>query len=362
MKNLEEIKDIIRGIAKIENVVFPEEGDPPAVFNISLTADSRAAFRTLEEGFRPLEYEPVLTEGDESDEQIIVLPPQDAQELRPASPLWHALLLALTLLTTTYAGALKQGANLFESPERAAEGLPFAIALIVILGVHELAHYVVSRRLKVAASIPYFLPFPAWPGTIGAFVRIKSRVRERSAFFDIGIAGPAVGAALSAAALVAGLSSAKVALEAAPQSVRIDGSIALSLLWSAVHGSWPAVGTLVAMGPLAMAGWLGLMLTALNMMPVGHLDGGHVAYALLGRRYAQKAGMIAVGMMILLGLAGWAIWLMWALVSTLLIGLYHEPALDDLSDPGRARRILGGLAFALMALVVSPMPSGLLSK
>jgi len=202
---------------------------------------------------------------------------------RATSKLWvHVALFLATVVTTTVVGAFYAGVNPFEGPLEVWRGLPFSLALLVILLSHEMGHYLASRRHKVRATLPYFIPAPVGVGTFGAFIKIKEPIRDRRSLLDIGIAGPLAGAVLSIIAVAWGLGHSQVTFTSPQEGTLILGE---PLLFKAL--SWIVVGDLpesadVMLHPLAFAGWIGLFVTALNLIPIGQLDGGHIIFALVG--------------------------------------------------------------------------------
>jgi membrane-associated protease RseP (regulator of RpoE activity) len=271
----------------------------------------------------------------------------------------NLVLFAATVVTTVYAGARHQGVNLLEHPGQFLIGLPYAMSLLGILGVHELGHYVMARRHGVEVTLPYFIPVPMGLGTFGAFIQMKSLIKSRRAVFDIGIAGPLAGLVVAVPLLYSGLTAAPSLPGAEdPFAMNTGSSLLLSLLYQASHGG--DVGAVaVHLSPVAFAGWIGVFVTALNLLPVGQLDGGHVAYALFGRRHATTVSILVVFLMVGLGLFVWPELLTWALIVSLLAGLSHMPALDDVTPPGARRFALGALALALPILILMPIPSAL---
>ena len=250
-----------------------------------------------------------------------------------------------------------------------AVGLPFALAFIGILLAHEMGHYLTARRHGVPVSLPYFIPFPPYfsiVGTLGAFIRLRGPMMRRSVLFDIGVAGPLASFLLSLPLLLVGLrlSESVPAADAglypfvvhfAGEPIRIGSN---AILQSATVLSVPGfeAGSAVVLHPLAFAGWLGIFVTALNLIPLGQLDGGHILYAIAGT--AQRALARAfILILLLLGLVWWGWWL-WAAIA---LGLgrgrvAHPPVLAEEIPVGRRRRILGWAALALFALSFSPAP------
>lgn len=263
-----------------------------------------------------------------------------------------ALLLGATLLTTTWAGALHRGVNLLQEPARWTVGLPYAVALVVILGIHEMGHYLVARRRGVSVSLPYFIPVPTYLGTFGAFIRMAGPVPDRAAYFDVAIAGPLAGLVAAIIALLVGLPGSIVATA---HGVAPSSSLLLAGLYRVVNGALPQGP--VQLGAIAFAGWLGLIVTALNLIPVGQLDGGHIAYALFGRRGAARLGQVIVGLLLIGGLLYWPHLVMWAVFIWLFAGLGHPPAQDEANPLSRGRKGLAVVTLALLLAIVVPWPA-----
>jgi membrane-associated protease RseP (regulator of RpoE activity) len=273
------------------------------------------------------------------------------------NPLVNVALLIATLITTAWAGAAYQGINLWRNPEMWTTGLPYALGVLLILGVHEMGHFLAARYHGVRVSLPYFIPMPFSLGTLGAFVRIEEDPRERHKVFDIAAAGPLAGLAASLGILVAGLYGTSV--PSTLPSVGPGSSLLLGLLARTVGSH--AYGH--SGHPLVFAGSLGLMITAFNLLPVAQLDGGHMARALLGERAALWIGRITLGVMLLLGAFVWHGFLLWALIA---FAFGERPSTDDGSeDVARLegglsldlrRRAIGLVSFALVALILIPMP------
>ena len=278
-------------------------------------------------------------------------PAAEAHDTHETKLSWHLLLLAATLVTTTWAGALHQGVDLLKDPGRWTIGVSYALALIAILGIHEMGHYLLARRRGVEVSLPYFIPAPMFLGTFGAFIRMRGAVRDRAAYFDIAVAGPLAG-------LVAALVTLAVGLPGESGGAHAGMTPASSMLFAGIYAlaTGLPVDAPVQLGPLAFAGWLGLIVTALNLIPVGQLDGGHIAYAWIGRRRAVGLGTALLVLMVAAGLFYSSHWLMWALIVWALAGREHPPAVDEETPLSAGRQVLAGLSFALLAAIVLPWP------
>ena len=296
--------------------------------------------------------------------RVVGLPGTVTEALQRRSRLWvNAVLFLATIVTTVWAGALHQGVNLLANPEQLMVGVPYAGALLAILGVHEMGHFIVARRYGVDVTWPYFIPVPMGLGTLGAFIQIKSLIKSRRAVFDIGIAGPLAGLFIAIPALFVGLSQAEpLSAEEALSGTRAGTSILLTLMYQLVHGGdlTTAAAATIRLTPIAFAGWIGLVVTALNLLPVGQLDGGHIAYGLFGRRYARAIGVGTFVVMFMLGLSVWPGLLTWAIFIALIAGFSHMPALDDITPPDGKRFALGAFAMVLLAAIVLPLPEGLM--
>jgi len=293
---------------------------------------------------------------------------------RARSSLWvHVLLLLLTLITTTAMGtrlAVNFERNLpafserdysaflqlVRDPALLWHGLPFSLTLLIILMAHEMGHYLACVHYRVDASLPYFLPAPTLIGTFGAFIRIRSPIYTRAMLFDIGIAGPLAGFLFLLPALGIGFAFSKVIPGIAVQGDLVFGVPLLQRLTAMVV--FPGVPTSdIYLHPVARAAWVGLLATALNLLPIGQLDGGHIVYAFLGERH-RLLSKFFIGVLVLLGVLYSPSWLLWALL-LLLFGMRH-PAVVDYGGVGGGRKRLGLLALAIFALsfTVTPVELG----
>lgn len=293
-----------------------------------------------------------LSVNGEGRAAVVVAPLKDAFATDRANPLWNLLLLAATLVTTTWAGAFHLGIDLRAEPGRWREGAPYALAILAILGIHELGHYFTARRRGIHVTLPYFIPAPVYLGTFGAFIRMRGVVRDRASYFDVAIMGPLAGLVVAVVALFVGLRSEVTAVHG---GVVPASSALLAGLYTLAGGE--TLYAPVMLGPLAYAGYIGLVVTALNLAPIGQLDGGHVAYALLGRRRAEQLALAVIGAMVVAGLLYSGHWLMWAIIAWLIAGGAHPSALDEAAPIGRPRVILGGVSALLLLAIISPWPA-----
>lgn len=312
------------------------------------------------------------------------LPP--LAEAPPKQRLWlHLLLLAATFFTTTLVGAHMQynfAHNLpffevddlgqifsvgLQSPSRFLAGLPFSLTLLAILMAHEMGHYLACVYYGVDATLPFFLPSPMpVTGTFGAFIRIRSAIYSKRVLFDIGIAGPIAGFLFLLPALGVGLAFSRVV-----PGIDHQGSLQLGvplLEWIARTLVFPGVrGEDIYLHPVARAAWVGMFATALNLLPAGQLDGGHVVYALFGRWHRWVTNIVLAVLMLDGGIAVWREfalhrqspylwngWLFWSIL--LFFFARRHPPLFDTSRIGESRRSLGLAALLIFALCFSPVP------
>ncbi len=248
---------------------------------------------------------------------------------------------------------MQQGVNPLEEPQDIWKGIPFAFTLLLILGSHEFGHYFVSRHHHVEATFPYFIPAPTFIGTFGAVIRMKSPIMDRQTLLDIGVAGPLAGIVVSIPALFIGLSLSEVVPSVPEGGLSLGTSILFSLINWVVNGAMPAEVNLV-LHPVAFAGWIGLLVTSLNLLPVGQLDGGHVTYAIFGRRQQEVAKAVMI-MLFFLGVFGWTGWLFWGAI-LLVMGINHPPVVYDWIPLDGRRKIIGWLTLILFVMTFTPIP------
>jgi len=298
-------------------------------------------------------------------------PAAPALRMSPARvPFINSALFLLTFLTTTMAGAEMAGADLsilrpFSSGLQLYAGLPYSIPLMAILLAHEMGHYITSLRNRVDVTPPFFLPtpFPSifFIGTFGAFIRMKSMPRSRRALFDIGAAGPWAGALVAIPVLIFGLAISKVLpLEQANGGFVFGDSILFRQLVKWILHVDPDLVTLDLSG-VAFAGWVGLFVTTLNLLPASQLDGGHVVYALFGRRHRTISRLVVLGCLLMvvvpyaMGKTVWYGWLFWA-VLLFAFGLGH-PVTADVDTPlDPMRRFAAWATIALFVVTFIPVP------
>ncbi|GAB4210698.1 MAG: site-2 protease family protein [Synechococcales cyanobacterium] len=310
----------------------------------------------------------VLQEGLAGKPFFALVPNTSAQRDPAAkeSP-WLAIALAvatlITLVTASIPAPLMTLADL-RDPEVLIPRFSYALALLVIIGAHEWSRFVTARRHGVATSWPYFIPVPFALGTFGALVNLKAPVPNRKVLFDLATSGPVVGGSLALLMLLIGLSQSTVAPFPAAeegqvlvtlQNIDPRFSLFLTLVSKIVLGSTWGADQIIQLHPLAFAGWVGLLIIAFNLTPVGQLDGGHMVHAIYGQAMGASIGRIARILVLLVALSGQPLLMMWAIL-LFFITSADEPALNDVTELDEGRDFLGLGLLALMVLIVVPTP------
>ncbi len=393
---------LLQQVMSVDHILWenlaPQSGQVVARFIGTIHGDTAQAYALLDQALRPWRLTPLFRFAPDGRRHMVILI-QGRLQPRP-SRIWPNLLLfMLTVLSVACTGVLMHGGglealkNVLQTPfsslywknlsQAILQGLSFTVALLGILGVHELGHYLAARWHRVEVSLPYFIPFPPFLspfGTLGAFIRLKSPPTNRRVLLDIGLAGPLAGFLVAIPFLVVGLALSEVRrLPLGGPPFYLEGNSLLYLLVKRLmFGRWlpePAVydgpawwhwlrffftgepapwgGLDVLLHPMAFAAWAGLLVTALNLIPAGQLDGGHVVYALLGKKAARLRPWV-LGALLVLGLvwSGW--WLWFALVWFLARG-YAEP-LDTVTPLDTPRKVLAWVGILLLVLTFTPVP------
>ncbi len=274
---------------------------------------------------------PGTLETDRPHEVWIIQPPRRR--------LWvHLVLLLATLISTMIVGSR------IRHPSELLPGLPFSLTLMFILLAHEMGHYLYARHYRVYATLPYFVPFPSLIGTLGAFIRIKSPIPSRAALFDIGIAGPIAGFFPACVALLAGLSLSHPIAASDTSSLQLGFPLAFNLAARILHVTTPLPA--LSLHPIAAAAWVGMFATALNLLPGGQLDGGHIIFSLSPQLH-RAVSFLTVLVLIPTGKYFWTGWLLWSVL--LAMTLRHPPVPREPSVSGRRRLValFGALMFIL---------------
>lgn len=354
-----------------------------------LTEDSAAAYDQLADSVKGYNLTPLFRE--ENGQHVIYLV-HSLPAPKPNNVNVNILLFVLTVVSVMLAGAQPEGpipsdvwGQILLLVKSIFSGWPFALSLLGILLAHEFGHYLVSRYHKTPATLPYFLPLPFSPlGTLGAFIRMQGIPKNKRTLFDIGVAGPLAGMAIAVPILFLGLSLSSLDTISAEPGQFLEGNSIFYLFAKflvfgkmlpapVTTGSLPPVlywisyfftgrpfpigGTDVFIHPVAFAGWAGLLVTAMNLVPVGTLDGGHVIYALFGNK-ARQAYPFVLGALIVLGFV-WSGWWTWAFL-LFWLGRVHAEPLDQITSLDPPRRAVAVLAIVLFILVFTPVPMVLL--
>ena len=375
-----ELRAALSPVMRIENHTIHSAPVDLIEFTGRLTCSSEQAFSHIYKSFIALGYTPMLTTRDGRE---VVVAQHGIVEATRSDPRINAVLLGLTIISTILAGTLLYAATsevgqqllgrvgdplqamliILRTPQLWLIGLPYAAALLSILGVHEMGHYVAARRHKADVTLPYFIPMPIGLGTMGAVIRLKSPIKNRKQLFDIGVAGPLAGLAVAVPLLIIGLATSPVVFIGRPIPGGQEGNSILYLLLKLITKGQilPSGGYDVSINAIAFAGWFGLIVTMINLLPIGQLDGGHIIFSLFGR--AQWKIAIAAQVLLLLGGLYLAfttreflnVWLLWAILAQV-FGLRHPPPLDDLTPLDRKRRLIGYATIVIFFLILTPLP------
>jgi membrane-associated protease RseP (regulator of RpoE activity) len=373
---------IVARYFKIQNITW---GDSKHNYHIRyqgalIQEDTAAAYDSLAEMLRPLGMTPLFR--IEKGQQFVYL--QKGVIQPKPSKIWvNIVLLVLTFISVLYTGAIYS----YDQPEITnnweflRSGLPFTFSLLGILIAHESGHYLAARFHKTAVTLPYLIPFPmGLIGTMGAFIQIKEPPKNKRVLLDIGIAGPLAGLVVAIPVLFLGISLSEVSQLPSHGMISLEGNSIFYLFAKYIitgellpapidYGGlspviyWiryfftgiplPFSGRDITMHPVAFAGWAGLLVTALNLIPAGQLDGGHVLFVLLGKRAVRLVPFI----MILLGILGffWSGWWLWMIIIFWLGRVYLEP-LDQITPLDPARRRVAILGLVIFLVLFSPVP------
>jgi Zn-dependent protease len=324
-------------------------------FSFRGNGDDRAPVEILDAEFRPIPELPVRAKR---------------------RPLWPAVLLfALTLLSTLAVGSefassyarnrepFSDGGDPvsallipFHHPQRLLLGIPFSLTLLTILFVHEMGHYVACKIYGIDVSYPYFIPAPTLFGTFGAFIRIRSPITTRRSLFDVGIAGPVAGFVIALPAMAYAVATSRVVPGVSNTAQIVFGHpplmrLFIELFHPHVNPNW------ILLSPLGRAAWVGLFATALNLLPLWQLDGGHIVYSLTNRQHHRVSILVAL-VLLVLGRFAWNGWYLWGgalLILSLRFG--HPPVIDQWADLGTARKLWAVVALGIFLLCFTVSPA-----
>lgn len=380
---LGQLRDDVKDIFAVESVETPRRSPQGTIIFIGslLTTDSEAAYDQIAERWRARDYTPMLRRYKG---KIGLIAQPGVVVVKPSNPWINFGLAIITILSVLFTGAIYECQCLPQTPGEWLTGLPMMLAMMAILLAHEFGHYFAAKYHKVAVTLPYFIPLPVISpvGTLGAFIQLRSPFKTKKQLFDIGVAGPLGGLIFAIPLIFWGVAASSVTEiqrdPNAPSLLEGNSFFYLGVKYL-VHGqllpSFDAYsdipvfresllliagiipqggGTDIFINSVAFAAWFGLFVTAMNLLPVGQLDGGHIIYCLLGEK-SRILGLILVGVMMLAGFL-WAGWLVWALLIFLVIGVGHPPPLNDLVplDPGR--KILAYCMIVVFVIMFMPNP------
>jgi membrane-associated protease RseP (regulator of RpoE activity) len=359
-----------------------------------LSEDSIQAYDQISEALKPFHLTPLFRK-DEKTQYVLLIPELAAP--RPVRNWLNLLLFVLTLISVLVSGGIYNSTSPLPSDPIQwmlavlKVGWPFAVSLVSVLGIHELGHYFAGRAHGVKVSLPFFIPLPLTQiGTMGAFISMQSPPKNKRALMDIGAAGPIAGFIASLIVLWIGLSIStleKIPLAIpAGQSLQMEGNSLIYLLLKYLHfgillpqpagltgaalwlhwlryfftGTPSPLGSLdVTISPVAWAGWVGLLVTSLNLIPAGQLDGGHIFHLLFGQKNARRLLPVILVVLVALGFV-WSGWWLWALLVFFFGRAYAEP-LDQITELDNKRRWLGILSLIIFIITFSPIPLLLIS-
>ncbi|KOR35269.1 site-2 protease family protein [Planktothricoides sp. FACHB-1370] len=307
---------------------------------------------------------PASQTNSQTDDPSLLMP-NSGEQLQSLNKPGLAIALALvTLFTTTLVGAIKmvgiEQTSLQSNPNLLLEGLPYSLTLMLIIGSHEYAHFLTATFYQIQVTLPYFIPFPEFIGTFGAFMQIRQPMPNRKILFDVSIVGPICSFLVTIPILMWGMAhSTVVPLPSEATLLSIDAlnpsfSLLLTILSKISLPSPLGVNQGIDLHPVAVSGYIGLILTAFNLMPVGSLDGGHIVHAMFGQKMAITIGQITRFLFFILAIAKPEL-LIWA-IYLFLIPVIDSPALNDVTELDNKRDILGLIALLILVIIIIPAP------
>jgi Zn-dependent protease len=356
-----EVRAQIANEFEVDDVTVPTDG---VLLKLRgrFIGESGVAFARLQERLRALN---LMAHARREGERVALIIGEALPVARPSKWIINLVLLWLTIGTTVWVGAQYRqsclgvwgnagGFNVLRDPWRLLDGLPFAFGVMTILGAHELGHYFLARQYRIAVTLPYFIPVPFGLGTFGAFIRLKAPLDSRKSLFDVGIAGPLAGLVVALPLFMVGLYFSEVR---SCGQFAYNNSLLVNIL-SVIFNGPAAWDRNIVMHPLALAGWVGFLMTAINLLPVGQLDGGHIAYAMFGERWALRLAQLAFVSMALIALltanqgASWFLWI----AMMYFVGLRHPPPLNDVTPLDTRRWALGLVTLLFLLAIIVPAP------
>ncbi len=376
---IHEVRDVFHAVER----QIPQDAPQGTVVFLGqlLVEDSEVAYDTIEERWYPLDYTPILRRQGE---YIALIAQAGVVDPKPSNPFINLVLAIVTMLSIQLTGALYETGGFPTTLAEWATGFPMMMAMTSILMAHEFGHYFAARYHKVAVTLPYFIPLPppiSPVGTLGAFIQLRSPFKTKKQLFDIGVAGPIGGLIFALPLTVWGVAMSPINELTRQGTSFLEGNSLFYLsLKYIIHGQllpsfdayadlplWqeftylligslpPGGGEDILINSFTMAAWFGLFVTAMNLLPVGQLDGGHLIYCLLGEN-ARWLGLSLVGVMVVAGFVSWPGWLLWAGLVFFVIGVGHPPPLNDLVELDSNRKLLAYVMIGVFVLLFMPNP------
>ncbi|AFZ02428.1 site-2 protease family protein [Calothrix sp. PCC 6303] len=334
-----------------------------AIFKGNLRGEAEITYNRLSSNLQDKlgnKYRLFLVENTDNKPVVVILPSlNDPQPATIAQNVFAGILLIATIATSFEAAGLLLNFDFFSQPQRYLEVLPIGLGIFVILIIHEIGHWVIARRYQVRLGLPFFLP-AIQIGSFGAITRFESLLPSRKVLFDIALAGPAAGGIVSILILVLGLLLSNPTSLFQLPSEFFQGSILVGSLAKVILGSTLQAG-IVNVNPLVIVGWVGLVITALNLMPAGQLDGGRIVQAIYGRKIASRATLATIAVLVLVAL-GNPLAMYWAIVIVFLQRDLERPSLNEITEPDDARAALGLLVLFLMIATLLPLTPALAGR
>jgi Zn-dependent protease len=346
------LRRAVEDVFEVHDVTMGREPDSALRLRGRLLTDPSRAFERVAPRFHALGYT-ALFRREQGDQLILAVPGR----LNPGkSRLWLALLMfGLTVLSSLFVGIFFIAGPAADGGLNVLGGFQYALPLLTILLAHELGHYTVARLLGAPVSFPFFIPFPfGLFGTLGAFIQMKAPPHSRRDLLAVAAAGPLAGLVLALPVLLIGLALSRVGPITGPALLE-GNSILYAILKALVFGRFLPSGSIdVNLHPMALAGWVGLLVTSLNLIPAGQLDGGHIVYALLGNR-VRWVTLATVLMLAVAGAILWQGWLFWALL-VFVFSRFQVTPLDDITELDVPGILLVLLMIFIFVLVFTPIP------
>ena len=355
LEAVQELRNDFTDLFQVSDTTLDDPEPGQVRFRGQFLQNPAACFDELRERFERHGFTPMIK--NQNDRAVLIAFPAVFRP-RESNPTINLLLLVATILSTLFVGA-GYSATTTNEMFMLWRGWPFSLSIMLILGAHELGHYFAAKYHKVPVSLPYFipLPVPGSIGTLGAFIQLKAPVNNKRALLDVGASGPWAGIIFAIPILFLGLATSQVMPLPANMPYMAEGnSLLYALMKIIVFGRFlPADGLDVHLNQVAWAGWVGLLVTSLNLIPVGQLDGGHIAYVLLGKWAKNLFWPVIIILGALVFITGTLTWILW-IALLLLFGRRYAVPLDDVTELDPRRRVVAIMTLALFFLVFIPLP------